>query len=111
VGHIFAGYLGLLLIGGACLAIGTFGSALTKSQVLAAIGSGAMVVALLVCWLLARITDKPLSDVFNAMALYQEHFEPFRAGIIHVRDVIYYFAVTYLALFLAIRAVEARRWQ
>jgi ABC-2 type transport system permease protein len=111
VGHIIAGYFGLLLIGSACLAIGTFGSALTKSQVLAAIGSGAMVVALLVCWLLAHITDKPMSDIFNAMALYQEHFEPFREGIIHVRDVVYYLSVTYLALFLATRALEARRWQ
>ena len=47
-GHLAAGYLGLLLLGAACLAIGTFGSALAKSQVVAAIGSACMVVALLV---------------------------------------------------------------
>ena len=60
-GHIAAGYLGLLLLGSASLAIGTFGSALARNQVLAAILSGCMLVALLIlCWLLARITEQPL---------------------------------------------------
>lgn len=111
IGHIVAGYLGLLLLGSACVAIGTFGSALAKSQVLAAIGSGAMVVGLLISWYLARITDRPLSDVFNAMALFQEHFPPFQMGVIHLRDVVYYLMVTYVALFLATRVLEARRWK
>ena len=46
VGHMAAGYLGLLLLGSATLAIGTFGSALARTQVLAAIISGVIVVAL-----------------------------------------------------------------
>ncbi len=33
VGHIFAGYLGTCLLGGAVIAIGTFGSAVAKTQV------------------------------------------------------------------------------
>ena len=41
VGHLAAGYLGLLLLGSATLAIGTFGSALARTQVLAAIFSAA----------------------------------------------------------------------
>ena len=36
-GHIFAGYLGLLLLGSACMAVGTFGSALANNQIVAAI--------------------------------------------------------------------------
>ncbi len=40
VGHLAAGYLGLLLLGSATLAIGTFGSAIARTQVLAAIFSG-----------------------------------------------------------------------
>ena len=39
-GHLFAGYLGVLLVGSATLAIGVFGSALARTQVLAAIFSG-----------------------------------------------------------------------
>jgi ABC-2 type transport system permease protein len=70
-----------------------------------------MLVALLTCWLLARITEQPLSDVFGALALWNQHFQPFQAGVVHVRDVVYYLLVTYVALFAATRVLEARRWR
>ncbi len=111
LGHIAAGYLGLLLLGSASLAIGTFGSALARNQVLAAVLSGCMLVALLTCWLLARITEQPLSDVFSALALWNQHFQPFQAGVVHARDIVYYLSVTYVALFAATRVLEARRWR
>jgi ABC-2 type transport system permease protein len=110
-GQIFAGYLGLLLLGSAALAIGTLGSALAKNQVLAAVISGCLIVALLVCWLLASVTDRPLSEVFTALALHGKHFQPFQQGVVHTRDVIYYLAVSYVALFAATRVVEGRRWR
>ncbi|MSP59349.1 MAG: hypothetical protein EXR72_03230 [Myxococcales bacterium] len=110
-GHVAGGYFGLLLLGSATLAIGTFGSALTRSQVLAAILSACMVVAMLVAWLLGRITERPLSEVFSNLSLHGLHFQPFQAGIVHLRDVVYYLAVTYVALFAATRVLEARRWR
>jgi ABC-2 type transport system permease protein len=111
IGHVAAGYLGLLLLGSAALAIGTLGSTLARSQVLAAILSGLMVVGLIIIWLLGGVTERPLNDVFFALALWGRHFPPFQAGIIHLRDVIYYLAVTYFALFVAVRVLEARRWR
>ncbi len=42
LGHLAAGYLGLLLLGAMCMAVGTFGSALTKSQVVAAVLTAVM---------------------------------------------------------------------
>lgn len=111
LGHIAAGYLGLLLFGSACLAITVFGSALAKSQIVAGIVGGAMVVGMLVPWMLARVTERPLTDIFNAMGLWNDHFQPFEHGIVHARDVIYYVVVTYVALFAATRVLEARRWR
>jgi ABC-2 type transport system permease protein len=110
-GHVAVGYLGLLLLGGAALAIGTFGSTLARSQLLAAIISGCLVVCLIVIWMLGAVTERPLNDVFFALALWGRHFPPFQAGIIHLRDVIYYLAVMYFALFASIRVLEARRWR
>ena len=78
---------------------------------LAAIISGCIVVALIVCWMLAQVTEQPLSDVFVALALYARHFPPFQAGTVHLRDVVYYLAVTYVALFASVRVLEARRWR
>ncbi|HEY0708099.1 MAG TPA: ABC transporter permease [Polyangia bacterium] len=110
-GHVAAGYLGLLLLGGATLAIGTFGSAVARTQVLAAIISGGIVVGLIIAWLLARVTEHPINRVFEALALYHRHFPPFQVGVIHLRDVVYYLALTYFALFAATRVLEARRWR
>jgi ABC-2 type transport system permease protein len=109
-GQIAAGYFGLLLLGSACLAVGTFGSSLTRSQVLAAILSGVMVVTLVISWLLVRVTDRPLTEIFGAMAIYG-HFKPFESGLVHLKHVAYFVLVTYVALFGATRVLEARRWK
>jgi ABC-2 type transport system permease protein len=111
IGHMAAGYLGLVLLGGAAIAIGTFGSALARTQVLAAIFSGVIVTALVICWLLAKVTERPFADIFTSLALWQRHFPPFQAGQVHLRDVFYYIAVIYLALFASTRVLEARRWR
>lgn len=111
LGHIAIGYFGLLLLGSACIAVGTFGSALAKNQVLAAVISGGILVALLVSWLLTRVTEPPFSQIFGALALHNLHFQPFQSGILHLRDVAYYVLVTYVALFGATRVLEARRWR
>jgi ABC-2 type transport system permease protein len=111
LGHVAAGYLGLLLLGSAALALGTLGSALARTQVLAAIISGCFVVGLILMWILARVTEHPLNMVFENLALYHKHFPPFQVGTIHLRDVVYYLALTYIALFAATRVLEARRWR
>ena len=110
-GHVAAGYLGLLLLGGAALAIGTFGSAVARTQVLAAIISGGLLVGMIIAWLLAKVTEHPINLVFEALAFYHRHFPPFQVGMIHLRDVVYYLAVMYFALFAATRVLEARRWR
>jgi ABC-2 type transport system permease protein len=110
-GHLGAGYLGLFLLGSAAVAIGTFGSSLARSQVVAVVVSAVLVVALLMTYFLARVTERPLNDIFSAMALHGQHFQPFQQGIVHVRDVVYYLAVIYVALFSATRVLEARRWR
>jgi ABC-2 type transport system permease protein len=111
IGHLCAGYLGLLLLGAGSLAIGTFASSLTRMPILSAVISGVTIVALLMSWLLARVTERPLSDIFMALAFHGQHFQPFQSGIVHVRDAVYYLAVTYVALFGATRVLEARRWR
>jgi ABC-2 type transport system permease protein len=110
-GHLLAGYLGLLLIGSASLAIGVFGSALSKSQIMAGFVSAAMVVALLMVFNLARIAEKPLDEIFSALALHNIHFRPFMFGSIHSKDIVYYLSVTVFFIFAATRMLESRRWR
>jgi ABC-2 type transport system permease protein len=111
VGHLAAGYFGLLLIASAATAIGTLGSALGRTQVLAAIFSGCMVVALVLCWMLVKVTERPFNDLFASLAIHNKHFLPFQQGAIHLRDVVYYLMVTLVALFTSVQVMEARRWR
>jgi ABC-2 type transport system permease protein len=111
LGQIFAGYLGVLLYGAASLAIGTFASTLVKSQLLAVIIAAAMLAAMVLLWMLALITERPLNDVFQSLAIFQRHQPPFHVGVIHLRDIVYYLALSYFALFASIRVLEARRWR
>ena len=110
--QIFAGYLGLLLLGSATLAIGIFASALTKQQIVAAL-LGALFVAVL-CFLfpLAKRLDPPVRDVLEQVDLWWIHFQNgFMHGIINLKDVVYYVAMTYFFLLLATKTLEAKRWQ
>jgi len=110
-GHLVAGYLGLLLLGSAAMAMGTLGSALAKTQVLAAIISGCFVTAMVLAWMLVKVTERPFNDVFASLAIHGKHFTPFQEGTIHLRDVVYYLVVTLVALFASVRVMEARRWR
>ncbi|MEL7367909.1 MAG: ABC transporter permease [Myxococcota bacterium] len=109
--HIGAGYLGLLLIGSAGVAIGLFGSSLVKSQLVA------VIVSLIICgvgvllWMTARIVDGPLGDILAGMTLHGRHFFPFQDGIISSANVIYYLSVTAFFLMLARNVLESRRWR
>jgi ABC-2 type transport system permease protein len=110
-GHIASGYLGLLCLGAASLAIGMFGSSLARSQILAAVLSAAILISMLLFWLLANITDPPLSGIFGYLALHSKHFLPFMKGIVNTSDIVFYLSVTYFFLLLSTKVIEARRWR
>jgi ABC-2 type transport system permease protein len=111
VGHILVGYLGLLLIGAATLSVGLFASAVAPTQVLAAIIGAAILGALYLLWIVARVTDPPISSFLAAAALHNEQFRPFMTGIVDAGNVTYYAGVTVTFLIAATKTLEARRWR
>jgi ABC-2 type transport system permease protein len=111
LGHIASGYLGLLLLGSATLAIGTFGSALAKTQVLAAVITASIVVTMLLFWLVGQATDPPFKDVFAALAFHNRRYLDFQRGIVELGDVVYYLSVTYVFLLATTKVLESRRWR
>jgi ABC-2 type transport system permease protein len=110
-GHIAVGYLGLLLLGASAVAIGLFGSALARSQVLAAIIGAGILVTMLLLWLVGRVTDPPLNTFLAALALHNERQNAFMKGLLRLENVVYYVAVTYFFLLAATKTLEARRWR
>ena len=111
VGHVVVGYTGLILLGSAVLAIGLFATALTRQQLLAAATASVITGTLFLFWPLSQIVGPPVSRVFAAMAIHGRHFSGFQAGLFHVRDVVYYLALTYFFLLAATKVMEAKRWE
>ena len=110
-GQVAVGYLGLLLLGAAVVAIGLFASALTRHQLVAAVVGATLTGCMFLFWPLSQVVDPPLSRVFAGLSIHGRHFTGFQIGVLHLRDVIYYLSVTYFFLLLSTRTLEARRWQ
>jgi len=104
------GYLGLLLQGGAMLAIGTFISTTTKNQIVAAFATFGTLLLLWVFEWVAGYEQSPWAKVMAYMSLVS-HFESFAKGVIELKDVIYYVSVIFLGLFLTARSLESLRWR
>ena len=106
----FTTMLGMLLMGGALIAIDLFISALTESQVIAAVVSIGI-------GLLIYMLDS-LSNVFNVDWLthlfhnisFDAHFTNFINGIINLSSVVFFLSVIAIFLFLCVRVFEKRRW-
>ena len=95
------------------LAIGIFASALTRvparSPLLVA---AALMVILGNVYQLATRLDPPVRDVLEQVDLWWVHFQNgFMRGILNLKDVVFYLAITYFFLLLAVKTLEAKRWQ
>ncbi len=110
--QIFVGYLGMFLLGAAVIAIGVFASALTRSQLLAYVIAAAITVIFSLLYPLALRLNEPLRSTFSLVDLWWVHYQNgFMRGVLNLRDIIYYVGVTYVFLLLAVKTLEAKRWQ
>jgi len=106
-GPIYSGYLGLLLLGAALVAVGLFTSSLVSNQVIAALLSLSLFLLLWIIdhfgWMLPDPFD---SFVVNLSLLV--HFTPFATGSLFLSDAGFFISVALLGLFLSVRALARR---
>lgn len=101
--------LGLYLCGAAFIALGLFVSALTESQVVAALLTFFVLMLTWVVGWKAADVEGFWQDVFVHLSSVT-HLISFARGILALEDVVYFLSLAVLGLFLTHRAVEARRW-
>lgn len=107
---VLAGYAGMVLLGTAFIACGTAASAVTESQVVAAMLTyGVLVFSWFATWNEAAIAAR-IAPLLLQLSLF-DHFYGFAQGVIDSRDVVYLLAFAALFLFLALRALGARAWR
>ncbi len=108
-GSIAGQYIGLFLLGCTYLAIGLFASAITANQIIAFLIA---IVIIALFYLSANFTPffpAPIASVLEFLSV-DYHFRNMSRGVISTRDLLYYASMIFVFLFLAVRAMESRKW-
>ena len=105
-------FIGVFLLGCLFLSLGCFASALTRSQVTAAMVCLVLGVGLfLVSFLAERIpTADWKSQVLSFFGLLNQMHD-FVRGVVDTRSVVFCLTGTFFFLFLTLRVIESRRWK
>ena len=107
---IVTSYLGLLLMGGAFIAVGLLISSFTKNQIVAVMATFAVVLlGWVINWAstLAGPTGRAVLDYLGIT----NHLDDFTRGIIDTKHVVYYVSFIVFSLFLTARSVDSERWR
>ena len=105
--------LGVALLGAFFMAVGCFASALTRSQIIAAMTSFSIGTGLFLLGLLAMYRPPQLgwkTDLFRHISMV-EHMGDFASGIVDTRHIVFYLSLTLVFLFLTEQVLASRRWK
>ena len=104
--------LGIALLGAFFMAAGCFASALTRSQIIAAMTSFSIGTGLFLLGLPTLYRQVPgwETDLFRHISMSQ-HMAEFANGIVDTRHVVFYLTLTLLFLFLTEQVLASRRWK
>src|SRR4030095_3767091 len=113
-GPIVSGYLGILLVGAMCVSIGLCCSSLTRSQVVAAVSSVAILFLITIApWWALREGASTLPRLWRRVVdqgVYNRYVD-FSKGVIDSGHVIFFLTVSAVFLFLTVKVLESRRWR
>lgn len=108
----FAGCIaGVLLAGGAFIAIGLFISALTENQSVAAVISIGVFGLMVASSVFAMGIENRVLRVIVKWFSVMDRFYSFQRGVFDLVAIIYYISVITVFLFLTVRIYEKRRWE
>lgn len=112
-GTVGTTYLGIFLLGGVFISLGCLASALTRTQMVAAMISLACGFSI---FLLSFLPDRlsalaPWQAQLLANFSLPDQMHDFTRGVLDTRPIVFYLSLTFLFLFLTLRAVESRRWK
>lgn len=105
---ILSGYLGFVLLGMACLAVGQLFSALTPNQIVAALVTAAVLLAF---WFVGHLQAFQQSPILRGLAghlSFALHFADFIQGLVRTEAVAFYLIVVAISLVLN---AEYLKWQ
>jgi ABC-2 type transport system permease protein len=111
-GPIVSGYLGILLVGALFISIGLFCSSMTKSQIVAAVTTLAIlfVITILPWWVSGEATLPTFWRNVADQTVFRRYTD-FSKGVVDLGNMTFFIASTVVFLFLTIKVLESRRWK
>ena len=108
-GSTITGYLGLILMSGAYIAIGLLASSLTSNQIVAFLM--ALLVGVIFQFILGALGSSQsgwLGSLLTDLSI-PHHYESMSRGVIDTKDVIYFLALTFLGLLFTELVISKRK--
>lgn len=108
IGNIF----GSLLLGAALIAIGLFISSMTENQMIAAVGSFAVMMFILMMDSFVSIIPSSLSFISKILTglSFMTRYNELVTGILNIGTILFFISVAVVFNFLTVRVLEKRRW-
>lgn len=107
---LWAGYLGLLLLGSSFITCGMFVSSLTENQIVAAVGTYAVLVMFWSLTYNESIANEQVLNVLLRFSLF-DRLLAFRRGGIDIKDIIFFFNFHVVFIILTMFSLSTRRWR
>ena len=108
--RFICGAIAILLAGAAFIAIGEFISSLTENQFIAAFGTIASIILLLLISVLNNYINSEFIRTILSAISFSARYTNFAAGVFDYSTIVYFSSVSALFLFLTVRVFEKRRW-
>lgn len=109
-GAVLGGYIGLLLLACAYVAIGVMASSFTRNQVVAFIIALGICFALFMMGKIVQVVPRSIAPLVSYMSL-DSHFHGIARGVVDTRDLVYYASLTGACLFIAAQSLASRQWK
>ena len=109
---VMSSYLGVILVSASFLALGVGISAVFTNQVAAFFVTLSVFVFL--WWLIgfpAQVLQGSASEIFRYLDMKTHFYDALNVGSIKLADLVYFFSLIALGLFVGTTAVETRRWR
>ena len=107
---VVGNYVAIIAAASVYIAIGVFISSLTENQLVAAIASLGIFVALFIMdFAYSMVTAGWVKVILYWLSIYRR-FNTFYLGVFSISDFIYYISITAVFIFLTVRVLEKKRW-
>ena len=107
---IIGNVVGLVLVGAAYIAVGIFVSSLTENQVVSAVVSFVIMVALYLINAIAAVIPVDIIQKILRSLSISERYNPFTYGVFDFSNALFFISAAVIFIYLTIRVLEKRRW-